>query len=671
MCMNKLLYPRLAAVNMGKQKKLYIPYIISAVFTIAMYYIMCAVKGNEGLGEMRGALFLPEAISMGLIVIGVFACIFLLYTNSFLIKQRKKEFGLYNVLGMEKKHIAAIMFFETIYAFLISLVGGLAFGMLFDKLTSLLLYRLLKFEIKLGFYISFSGILYTAILFGGIFLINLIYNIIKVYRTKPVELLHGGNVGEKEPKAKIIPSILGVLFLGAGYTIAIVTESPLNAIPLFMVAVLCVIFGTYLLFMTGSIAALKSLKKNKKYYYNKKHFNSVSGMLYRMKQNAAGLANICILSTMVLVMVSTTVSLYTGTEDALQERYPKDIAVDVHCSQFNDEDQVEFHPEEGNEMDLALRKKLQESGIRYQDYRRYQYICIIASWGGTQFHPEYFYGDSTEVLYFFSADSYKTLTGKNAVLRDGEVLVYSEGGTQIGDSLSVMNKTYKVAGHTDSFTEIPTFYNVVKGVHVIVVPDQTELQELFTLYTSARGQADIYHDVMDFNLTGTAEEKRAQGETLKHFVYDAMSDKGYFSFDAREAQKAEYYEMNGSFLFLGIVLGLLFLIVTVMIIYYKQISEGYSDRERFLIMQKVGMSRAEVKGTIRSQVLTVFFLPLVTACIHLAFSYPIVSKLLRMFGLMNQTIFILSLAVTAAVFAVIYVIVYLLTARTYYKIVSQ
>lgn len=678
--MNNTLYPRLAAVNIGKNKKLYVPYILSSVITIAMYYIMGSVHSNEGLNEMRGGYFLGTATAMGIIVIGVFSCIFLLYTNSFLMKQRKKEFGLYNVLGMEKKHIAGIMFFESVYTFLICTAGGLAFGILFDKLTYLLLCKLLQYEIKLGFHISMISILHTFIVFGVIMFLTLISNIVRVYKTNPIELLHGGNIGEKEPKTKAFSAILGAAFLAAGYTIAIVTENPINAIPLFLVAVLCVIFGTYLLFMSGSIAVLKILKKNKNYYYNKNHFNSVSGMIYRMKQNAAGLSNICILSTMVLVMVSTTFSLYLGTEDSLEKRYPQDLGIYYECRRSGNQDEPEFDSEIAENIEKVVKETAEKENIKLINYHQSEHLAFKADFDGKTVNRDHFFGEDSYSFYFVTLENYTDLTGDNTVLRDNEVLVLTSGKKQIDDSFELYGRTYDVVRHLDADKSLTilqyitdTGGYILNNDNYIIVSDTDALKQIILDDYSENPYSGSYASLIDFDLEGTPEEKIAVGEIFYSAIsaYNKTDPVGIFSVVSKDENRADIYGLNGSFLFLGITLGLLFLIVTVMIIYYKQVSEGYSDRERFIIMQKVGMSRAEVKSTIHSQVLTVFFLPLITACVHLAFSFPIVSRLLLLFGLTNTAIFIISLVVTAAAFAVIYLIVYSLTARTYYKIVSK
>lgn len=315
--MNKL-YLKLAWSNLKNSRQFYLPYVIAGMLSAMMFYTMCAIQGNEGLSKMRGGTSVQMVLFFGVIVVGVFVSIFLFYTNSFIMKRRKKELGIYNILGMEKIHIAKTMAWETVFSFLIAVGGGLILGIVFQKLLTMFLYRLTGLDAAIPFYISGWGCLHTAELFGAIYVCILLYNLMQIRLSNPVELLHSGSTGEREPKTKILQAVLGVVCIAAGYYMAITVDNPVKAITLFFVAVMLVIIGTYWLFNAGSIAFLKLLRKNKRYYYQTRHFTTVSGMIYRMKQNAVGLANICILSTMVLVVISMTVCMYAGLEDELK-----------------------------------------------------------------------------------------------------------------------------------------------------------------------------------------------------------------------------------------------------------------------------------------------------------------------------------------------------------------
>ena len=667
--MNKPLYAKLAAINIKKHARLYTPYIISATVTIAMFYVVGAITTGDGIASLYGGTYLRTVLQMGWVVIGIFSFIFLQYTNSFLMKQRKKELGLYSVLGMEKRHISKIMFFESLFISLSSIALGLIFGLVFDKLATLLLCKILRFEVKLGFHISTLSIILTVLVFGGIFLASLLANIRRVHKSNAVDLLHGESLGEKEPRTKWLLVLIGIVTLAAGYTIAIAVKSPLEALSLFFIAVICVIIGTYCLFVAGSIAVLKLLRKNKKYYYRPNHFNSVSGMIYRMKQNAVGLANICILSTMVLVMLSTTVSMYAATEDSIETRYPTDIEVRL-CYNEKSEPYIQ-------QMKQAVESTVKDSGRIMSGASAVDYLSFATTRNGDSFAAQgYNYTSSSGVheFCFVTAEQYRALTGRELTLAENEVAAFSSA-SQLGEAFSLFDKNFTVKTRLDSFPPISDFSAMLLNIHYVVVSDESIIKDL------DRGQRKAYDEhassrtyEIRFNVDGTDEEKIACSHAVREKLNakrdKAIKDDLQFYLDCKQAARDDFYSMHGSFLFLGIILGLLFLMVTVMIIYYKQISEGYDDKKRFEIMQQVGMSKAEVKKSISNQVLTVFFLPLVTAFIHLAFAFPIISRLMVVFNFTNTAVFVIGLLITAIVFAFIYAAVYAVTARAYYKIVS-
>lgn len=670
--MNSSLFPRLALTNIKKNKQLYLPYIISSVITIGMFYIIAALSSSEDIASSKGGDAITMALQFGIYVIAIFSGIFLLYTNSFLMKQRTKELGLYNVLGMEKRHICGIVFFESFFSFLLSLAGGIAFGVCFEKLTMLLLLKLMNFDVILGFNISVTAIIATSICFGLIFAAGFFFNCIKIAKAKPIDLLHSGNVGEKEPKTKAVSAILGVILMAAGYTIAIVTKKMEFLIFAYFVAVICVILGTYLLFLSGSIALLKLLKKNKHFYYNKNHFISVSGMLYRMKQNAVGLANICILSTMVLVTISGTAALYAGSEYAIDKSNPSDFRISVQIKS-------DYSETDTKQIDNEINKYLKDGNIPVKNLSTHDFITLDGYINNNQI---VFDAISTDVgmyksFYCITAEGYKSTTGHNAVLKNNEVLVYTDSD-MLGDSFELFGKEYKVMQKLDDLGNFPMYFgNSIYDSCVIIFSDMQELLYVRENYEKIRFDEDahmrIYHQIM-FNTGGSDDQQDkyySQIEKQLEPVSEKHGDYANLQITSRLEKKSDYYSVYGSLFFLGIILGSLFLLVAIMIIYYKQTSEGYADRNRFEIMQKVGMSRAEVKKSIRSQVLTVFFLPLVTAFIHLTFSYPLTSRCLLMIQQTNTLYFIISIIITAVIFAVFYLIVYAITAKTYYKIVSR
>lgn len=621
------------------------PYILTCIGTMMMFYVMHAISLNDGLLNMPNSMSLQSILSMGVVVILIFSVIFLLYTNSFLIKRRKKELGLFNVLGMERKHIAWVLFFETLFTSLISLAFGLFGGIILNKLMFVLLLRLLKFDIPLGFELDMASIEFTAQCFSLIFILTLICNLVQIWMSKPIELLKGGQVGEKEPKTKWISAIIGVLSLGIGYGIALSVETPLAAIPLFLVAVIFVMIGTYELFTAGSIVVLKLLRKNKKIYYKKHNFIAISGMMYRMKQNAKGLANICILSTAVIVMLSTTVSLYVGMEESLHTQYPQDVF--LRGNDVNDE--------KINRINQILDDKVNEYQIKLKDEFHYKSKSMMATLKDGNYALGQNISSDSYSFGFISIDDFNRLEQTDIQLSVDEVLIFSISGTYGKDSIMINNQVYQIKQEFDEVSFQPKQENSLFPVYLLIVNDI----QIF-------GEEDVYYSV-GFNVDNTDEVSVEFVDSL-NTEFRLNSIDAYVSGAA--SSRADFLMSYGGLFFLGIFLGTLFLMATVLIIYYKQVSEGYDDKERFEIMQRVGMSKQEIRKTIRVQILMVFFLPLIFMMIHIAFAFPIITKLLALFGLMNTQLFLAATIGTIVIFASIYALIFNLTAKTYYKIVE-
>lgn len=578
----------------------------------------------------------------------VFAVIFLFYTNSFLIKRRKKEIGVYNILGMGKRHIARMMAVETILTAGISILGGLVFGIIFGKLMYLLLLKILHNSVDMQFSVNGTAIVQTVILFAGIFLLTYLYNILQIQLVNPVELLHGGNQGEKEPKSRWLLVIVGVAALGNGYWIALTTEAPLEALLKFFVAVVCVIIGTYALFIAGSIVVLKILRKNKAYYYNPKHFTSVSGMIYRMKQNGAGLANICVLSTMVLVMVSTTVSLYAGMEDILDSRFPRDVSIVCNEADTNKEETLQ----------RLIKEQCEKAGVKITDRVRYRYGSMNAVLKGNNLEKvEQYYPDNHfYYVEMITQEEYNRIEKKNVSLKEQEILTYTTNGKCGKKQINIAGQNYQVKKELSEMTSQPkSTAEMYKTLYIVFAnAEQIERIESFS-----------YAD--KFNLKGDDGKQKEALEQIQNEFYEKIPDG---TMESRMLSRSSFYELYGGLFFIGIYLGSMFIMATVLIIYYKQISEGYDDRERYQIMQKVGMSKKEVKRSIRSQVLSVFFLPLVVAVIHVAVAFKVMTKILGVLNLTNVSLFAVCTIITIAVFAVFYIIVYSITAKEYYRIVN-
>lgn len=642
--MNNFIYEKLAVTNLKNNRKTYVPYIFTGVLTVMMFYIIDALSKGEGITQNTLKICLQYATG----VIIVFAVIFLFYTNSFLIKRRKKEIGVYNILGMGKRHIARMMAVETILTAGISILGGLVFGIIFGKLMYLLLLKILHNSVDMQFSVNGTAIVQTVILFAGIFLLTYLYNILQIQLVNPVELLHGGNQGEKEPKSRWLLVIVGVAALGNGYWIALTTEAPLEALLKFFVAVVCVIIGTYALFIAGSIVVLKILRKNKAYYYNPKHFTSVSGMIYRMKQNGAGLANICVLSTMVLVMVSTTVSLYAGMEDILDSRFPRDVSIVCNEADTNNEETLQ----------RLIKEQCEKAGVKITDRVRYRYGSMNAVLKGNNLEKvEQYYPDNHfYYVEMITQEEYNRIEKQNVSLKEQEILTYTTNGKCGKKQINIAGQNYQVKKELSEMTSQPkSTAEMYKTLYIVFAnAEQIERIESFS-----------YAD--KFNLKGDDGKQKETLEQIQNEFYEKFPDG---TMESRMLRRSSFYELYGGLFFIGIYLGSMFIMATVLIIYYKQISEGYDDRERYQIMQKVGMSKKEVKRSIRSQVLSVFFLPLVVAVIHVAVAFKVMTKILGVLNLTNVSLFAVCTIITIAVFAVFYIIVYSITAKEYYRIVN-
>lgn len=666
--MNKGMYTKLAITNIKNNRQFYFPYLLTGIITVAMFYIMCALESNPGIQSMPGAKDLGLILRLGIGVIGIFAVIFLFYTNSFIIKRRKKELGIYNILGMEKRHIAKILSKEAFFTAIIAIGGGLVTGVLFHKLACMLLYRMIGFNGGITFSFSKKGVMITAILFAIVYLLTYIYDLFQVQLANPIELLQSGNKGEREPKTKAIMAVLGVLCLGTGYFIAITTKNPIKALTLFFVAVILVIIGTYLLFTAGSIALLKILRRNKGYYYQTKHFTSVSGMIYRMKQNAVGLANICILSTMVLVAVSTTVSLYVGIEDIMKERYPNEINISAYYDTGA--------PAEDSIAPI-VEKSVKESGrkIRHEEDYLELYFAAIKDQGQYSLDKEKVKTAGDRVSGFVvltREDCKKKYNEEIPELAENEVALFTIKKTDM-DTLVLENRSYHVKEikQFQNTEDFETIADMMDEYYYVIVNDVQDMERLWQL------QKDIYQEnsssisrQVRLDIDGDSEQKKECFENIKTALGPEQA-KARILINSRQSNLDEFYQIYGGFLFLGLFLGILFLMITVLIIFYKQISEGYDDKERFSIMEKVGMSNDEVKATIRSQVRTVFFLPILMAAVHVGMAFPMIKRLLSLFGLSNTALFAGCMAGTILVFALIYLLVFLKTSKTYYKIVGE
>ncbi|HIZ23002.1 MAG TPA: ABC transporter permease [Candidatus Blautia faecigallinarum] len=678
--MKKGLYRRLAWTGIKNNGKLYIPYILTCIGTVMMCYIISFLSTSSTFAAIRGGDTVQVFLGMGFGVMAVFSLIFLFYTNSFLIRRRKKEFGLYNILGLGKRHLAKVMILETLMIAGITISGGLFLGILLSKFSELFMIKVLGGTGSYTFIIDPVSVKNTVLLFLGIFLLVFLNTLRQIHLTNSIQLLHSEQSGEKPPKANWLAAALGVLLLGGAYYLAVTIQDPVTAIAVFFLAVVMVIVATYLLFIAGSVALCRVLQKNKRYYYKTNHFVSVSSMVYRMKRNGAGLASICILCTMVLVMISSTTCLYVGAEDSLRNRYPRNISLDVIL------DETEFF--EGAHTEAAkdrIRTVLDRNGVEEEDVLEYRTAAFGARIQGDQINLDQEDLASTVntediwQIFLVSVSDYNRLMGKNEELSPGEAIVYTtkemtydEDEIHIGDL-----ETLKIAGHADGFVDNSVDSMQIFPTMYLFVPDIKEIIEPLKDLTWGSNDEPLLslHWYYGFDLPCEDEVQMRIQDQITHQISEltsSMDESTYFrySLEGVARERADFYGIYAGLFFLGIFLGIVFVFAAVLIIYYKQVSEGYEDQSRFDIMQKVGMTKKEIRKSINSQILTVFFLPLLMAGLHLGFAFPLIKKMLLIFGLTNTSLLIITTVSCYLVFALFYMLVYRITSGSYFTIVS-
>lgn len=670
--MKRAFYLRLAWDGIRKNKKLYIPYILTCVCMTAMFYIVSFLSKEDSVQNISGGSEIQGILYLGSVVIGIFSLLILFYTNSFLIRRRKKEFGLYNILGMNKYNLSRVLIWESIIVYAISLVCGLGFGILFSKFAELIMINILMEGTNFDLKVNFESIGNTAVWFLAIFVLILINSLRQIHISKPVELLKSENIGEKPPKANWVLAVLGAVILAAAYVIAVTVDNPMAAIFLYFVAVTMVIVATYMLFISGSVALCKALQKNKRYYYKTNHFVSVSGMVYRMKRNGAGLASICILSTMVLVMVSCTVCLYTGMEDSLRTSYPRDISVDVEVNDF-----AAVNDELVHSIDAKTEAVLGKYSEAAQNKMSYRIADVAANQNGNDFSiiTNGFYSSSAYNVLIVPIEDYNRLMGQNETLAENEVLVYKAKLSDYDESTININGTgdLKIKKYVEDYIGYGVDMSIVNSSIYVFVPNYDAFIVQFEGITEPNGNPVLSkHYITGFDLDCDDLVQLTILNEIHDSVSSSVTGPGIDSVttDGIAGSRMLFLGLYGGLFFLGILLGIVFIFAAVLIMYYKQISEGYEDRARFEIMQKVGMTQGEIKKSVNSQVLTVFFAPLIVAGIHLAFNFPLINKTITLLGFTNSGLLMGITAVCFLVFALLYVIVYRITSRSYYSIVS-
>ena len=668
--MKALFYPRLAWTGIKNNRRLYLPYILTCIGMVAMFYIMLSLSTGEFLDKMRGGTTLGSVLGLGAGVIGFFAVLFLFYTNSFLIRRRKKEFGLYNILGMGKRNIARVLFSETLILAAVSLVFGLILGVALSKLAELGLAFFVESDAGYNFTVYPTAMGYTVLLFVCIFLLLFFKSVGQVSLSNPVELLRSESVGEKPPKANWVFGVLGIVILAAAYYISVTIEQPVAALGWFFIAVLMVIAATYLLFIAGSVLLCRILQKNKRYYYKPDHFVSVSSMVYRMKRNGAGLASICILITMVLVMIASTSCLYFGKEDVLRSRYPHDFNFTVDFDTLDEVTQENIDKTKAG-IDAFMDKN---GGISFGICGKSDRVTGELRDGVFYLGDDVYDPEHSTFLYIIDLADYNRNTGSSYRLNDGEALVFASSRTYDHDTIRIEGgREYKVVKSDGSIDFVRDTEMLGFSAVYIVVPDFYSSAEALLQATEKQGVSQPWLQ-WRYQFDSPADHDKQVKITSELFSaaaeITAETASGGFGLGSMASARDDFYGSFGGLFFLGIMLSIVFILAAVLIIYYKQISEGYEDQSRFEIMQKVGMTKKDIRKSINTQMLTVFFLPLLFAVAHLAFAFPMVYKLLMLFGLDNLGLLLLTAGISVLVFALFYVIVYRVTSNAYYSIVS-
>ena len=657
------LYLKLSLDGIRKNYRLYIPYILTGTLVIMMFYVLLYLSSSKSLWSMPAATFLAAVLPLGIVVIAVFSVLFLFYTNSFLIKTRAREFGLYNILGMNRHNLSILLFFENAIVFIAALLSGLLFGVAFSKMGELILFKLAEAEADYSLNISYFSLIITALCYLAIYALLFLNSLIKVAKLKPIELLNSSKQGEKRPKGNIILALLGLIILLMAYFLAVYYSGSFTAIFTFFIAVILVIIATYLLFIAGSVTLCGILKNNKSYYYKSNHFISISSLAYRMKRNGAGLASICILLTMILVMISSTSSLYFALDDSINKRYPGDINYTLFYRNYDymiEDNQLVYTDNLVCE-NISTIKYL-ESGGCFTEY-------------GMNNAPVQGYEDASTALdigylYTISLDEYNRLSNQIITLQDDECLLYTNSRIRYSYETfkTAYSKEYRVKNYVDEFINNHAMYDYEMPCMILIVSDLEGFYKDNNIITE-QGNVVYCKSSTDFDVIEDFDETL---ENLRQNLSVISEEKVYNRYiTSLPDQRSNMLGLFSSMLFLGIMLSFVFILATVLIIYYKQTSEGYEDSERFAIMRKVGLEDGQIRKSINSQMLTVFFCPLIMAGIHLCFAFPFVWSMLNMFGFSNLRLMIIVTAVCYIACAVLYVIIYLFTSRTYYKIVAN
>lgn len=656
---------KLAASNLIKNRKLYYPFALAVLLAVTITYLFYSLSLNPNIGKIRGGETISMTLALGMVVVTIASGIIVLYANSFVMKNRSKELGVYGMLGLEKRHLISMVFKELLIFGSLTLTAGLGLGALFDKLIFALLLKLMNMKVELVS--TFQPIVFILVLivFGAIFLGLIFINAFRIARMNALQLSREKASGEKKGRFLGLQTILGLISLGAGYYLAVTVENPLSAVLIFFVAVLLVILGTYLLFNAGITVFLQILKKNKRYYYQPNNMISVSNLIFRMKKNAVGLATIAILSTMVLVTMSAATSIFKGSETFKKVMNPHDFG--ITGQNVEKEDINKLLDQYASDKGLTVTKKevltYSSFGVANQEGTK----LTIFEKGQNRVQPK-------TIFMVFDQKDYENMTGQKLALSGKEVGLFTKNKELQGQKeLTLNDQTYTIKEEIKKdfiLEHVPNQYNILTSdYNYLVVPD-------LKAFLDQHPNSSIFNQYYGgMNVTASEEEQLKLADDYSKFLDDfnrESSKEGSFIYGSNLADSsAQMSAFFGGTFFIGIFLSIIFMVGTVLVIYYKQISEGYEDRERFIILQKVGLDQKQIKQTINKQVLTVFFLPLLFAFLHLAFAYHMLSLILKVIGVLDATMMLTVTLSICAIFLIVYVLIFMITSRSYRKIVQM
>ncbi len=656
---------KLAASNLIKNRKLYYPFALAVLLAVTITYLFYSLTLNPNIGKIRGGETISMTLGFGMVIVTIASAIIVFYANSFVMKNRSKELGIYGMLGLEKRHLISMVFKELLIFGSLTLTAGLGLGALFDKLIFALLLKLMNMKVELVATFQPSVVILVTLIFGAIFLGLVFINAFRIARMNALQLSREKASGEKKGRFLSLQTILGLISMGTGYYLAVTVENPLSAVVIFFVAVLLVIFGTYLLFNAGITVFLQILKKNKRYYYQPNNMISVSNLIFRMKKNAVGLATIAILSTMVLVTMSAATSIFSASETFKKFMNPHDFGITGRNVEKEDLDKLLSQYASDKGLTVTKKEVFRHSnfGIESQDGTNLR----IFTKGNNFVQPK-------TIFMVFDQKDYENMTGQKLSLSGNEVGLFTKNKVLEGQKEITLNdQTYTVKEEIKNdfiLEHVPNQYNILTSdYNYLVVPN---LQAFIDQYPDSSLFDQLYGGM---NVTASEEEQLKLAddftEYLRNFNRD-LNKEGSYVFGSNLADSsAQISALYGGVFFIGIFLSIIFMVGTVLVIYYKQISEGYEDRERFIILQKVGLDQKQIKQTINKQVLTVFFLPLLFAFLHLAFAYHMLSLILKVIGVLDATMMLTVTLSICAIFLIVYVLIFMITSRSYRKIVQM